>query len=157
MSEIHDVVKRFARRQKGGISGVADRIGVNGNTLTHKLAEQAGHNLFATEVEGIALDAPNDPEIAQYFARLCSHVCIPVPVLPEVAGKDLAEHVARVGTEFGDVMRAVSQAIKDGRVSRRELAEFDRQYNELLAVGALLRSDLEMMMPAAPPQLKVAR
>lgn len=157
MSEIHDVVKRVALKQKGGISGVAQRIGVNPHTLTNKLAEQSGHNLFASEVEATALDAPDNSEIAQYFARICGHICIPVPVLPEVMGSDLAEHVARAGTEFGDVMRALLTAMKDRKVTKRELAEFDRQYSEFLAVGALLRADLVARMPQQPPELKIAK
>lgn len=155
MSEIHDVVKRVCLRQKGGISGVASRIGANPNTLTHKLAEQSGHNLFASEVEAVALDAPQDPELAQYFARLCNHVCI--PVLPRLADAELGKDIVAVGKEFGDLMAATQEAIADGRVTSRELAEFDCQFMELISAAAALRADLKKRIPAAPPELKVAK
>ena len=148
-----DAAKRLALRAKGGVSGVAERIGVNPNTLAHKLAGQAGHNLFARELEALTLD-DGDHEIAQELAYLCGHVCI--PVVPRAAAGELGRDIAAVGKEFGDLMRATQDAIADGTVTARELAEYDSQFADFVSVAVALRNDLKKRIPA-PPDLKVAK
>jgi len=148
-----DAAKRLALRQVGGVHGVAGRIGVNPNTLAHKLGRQNGHNLFAVELEAMTLDS-QDPEIAQALAFLCAHVCIPVP--PAAIEGELGSEIASVGKEFGDVMQATLKAIEDGRVTDRELADYDRQFNEFLGAAVRLRSALKAKIPQ-PPGLKVAK
>lgn len=148
-----DAAKRLALRQVGGVSGLADRMKVNSNTLFHKLAGQSGHNLFARELELMTM-LTVDPEIAQELAFLCNHVCMPVP--PAVIEGELGSEIAAVGKEFGGVMQATLQAIEDGRVTARELAEYDRQFNEFLGAAVRLRSALKAKIPA-PPGLQVAK
>lgn len=150
-----DAAKRLALRQVGGVSGLADRMKVNANTLFHKLAGQSGHNLFARELEAMTM-LTGDPEIAQALALACGHICIPVIPAAGIAGHELAERVSKLGAEFGDMMRATLDAIADGRVTLRELAEFDSQFNDFLAAAVALRADLNGRIPRSP-ELKVAK
>lgn len=150
-----DAAKRLALRQAGGISGLAGRMQVNSNTLFHKLAGQSGHNLFARELEAMTL-LTGDPEIAQALAMVCGHVCIPVTPAEGLAGAELALKVSKLGAEFGEMMRATLDAIADGRVTTRELAEYDDQFHDFLAAAVALRTDLAAKIPRAP-DLKVAK
>jgi hypothetical protein len=146
-----DAAKRLALKQEGGIAGLAARMGMNPNTLAHKLAAQSGHNFFLREAE-LMTALTSDAEIAQAMALACGHVCIPVAATTSGA---LAGDIAAAGQEFGDVMRATLEAIADNRVTKRELAEYDRQFQEFLAVAVALRGKLAAMMPKGP-DLKVA-
>lgn len=145
---IVDAAHRLALRYPGGITALAARMGKNANSLAHKLAGQVGHNLFATECEEMTAFS-RDPEIAQALAHACGHVCVPVTA-PALADADLAERVAAAGKEFGDVMNATLTAIADNRVTQRELAEFDRQFNEHLQAMVHLRAKLASMVPPPP-------
>lgn len=142
-----DAAKRLALRQDGGVSGLAGRMGINASTFAHKLAGQEGFNLFLREAEAMTLHT-NDPEIAQAFAFLCGHVCI--PVIADAAAGELGGDIAAVGREFGELMAATQEAIKDGHVTARELAEYDRQFQEFLEMAVRLRAHLKAKIPAPP-------
>lgn len=154
MSVVIAAAKRLAVRQERGISGMAEMIGVNPTTLSHKLDRQGSANLFVTEIEQMT-SVSRDPEIAQALAFLCDHVCI--PVAPMVEHGELGREIVAVGKEFGDLMQATQQAIEDRRVTTRELAHFERQFMELISAAVMLRTKLKSMIPAPAAELKVAK
>lgn len=147
-----DAAYRLARRYPGGVAALAARMAANANTLQHKVNPNAkGHRLSLAEAEEMTAFS-QDPEIAEALALACGHVCIPVS--SGNAG-ELAENIAAVGQEFGDVMKATLMAIEDGRVTARELAEYDRQFHQFLGAAVSLRTKLEEKIPKAP-ELKLA-
>jgi hypothetical protein len=154
MSIVIAAAKRLAVRQEGGIGGMAEMIGVNPTTFAHKLTQQGSANLFVTEIERMT-ELTRDPEIAQALALLAD--CVLIPMAPSTADGALTEEIIAVGKEFGDVMRAAQEALKDGRVTARELANFDQQWMELNIAAAALRAELKRRVPAPPGDLKVAK
>lgn len=152
-----DAARRLALRQPGGIAAVAVRLGRNYNTLAHELnANNQGHKFGLGDAE-LLTSMTGDAEIAHALATACGHVCIPVALPASSAHVEVAERIAAAGKEFGDVMRSVLDAIADGRVTDRELAEFDRQFLELVSASVALRATLAKMQPARPSHLKSAK
>lgn len=146
-----DAAYRLAHRYPGGVAALAARLGMSANTLQHKLNPHCStHHLYLSDAEALTA-LTGDPEIAQALAFACGHVCIPAP---SVIGADgaLAERIASVGREFGDVMRATLDAIADGRVTQRELAEYDAQFHEFLAAAVGLRQKLVELIPRPPSE-----
>lgn len=144
-----DAAYRVAHAYPGGIPSLALRMGVNVNTLQHKVNPNAStHALYLRDAE-LMTAFSGDPQIAQALAIACGHVCIPV-LASAAGGGMLAERIAATGKEFGDVMSATLAAIADGRVTSRELAEFDTQFAEFLAAAVALRANLRDLVPQAP-------
>ncbi len=147
-----DAVYRLAHRYPGGIPALAARMRRNPDSLQNKInPNQAGAHVYIQEAEEMTAFS-GDPEIAQAMAMACGHVCIPVP--PTGGEGEFATEIAAVGKEFGDVMEATVKAIDDGRVTSRELAEYDRQFNELLAAAVRLRAQLVKLVPKPPEQAR---
>ena len=152
-----DAAYRLAHRYPGGVVALAARMGLNANTLQHKLNPNSpGHHFYLADAE-LATALTGDAEIAQALALACGHVCVPVMPYTSLAGVELASRVAKLGAEFGDMMRATLDAVADNRVTSRELAEYDDQFNDFLAAAVALRADLAKMIPRHPDHLKVAK
>lgn len=142
-----DAAYRLAHAYAGGISALAARMGANPHTFQNKLNPNCEtHHVYIEDAEAMTTFS-QDPQIAQALALACGHVCI--PVLPSKRG-ELATEIATVGKEFGDVMAATLKALEDGRVTERELAEFDRQFHEHLAAAVRLRTELQTRIPKRP-------
>lgn len=151
-----DAVYRLVHGYPGGVAAMAARMGVNAHSLQNKVNpnEPAAHTYIEDAEMMTAISG--DAQVAQALASACGHVCLPVKPLPDLANKELAEKIALAGKEFGDVMAATLSAIHDGRVTQRELAEFDRQFLEQVSAAVAVRAELERMIPL-PPSLKVAK
>lgn len=149
-----DAVYRLAHAYPGGIPALAARMGISPNTLQHKVNPHAeGHHTYIEDAEAMTVFS-QDPQIAQALALACGHVCLPVAA---VGRGELASEIASVGKEFGDVMQATLKALEDGKVTQRELAEFDKQFSEHLSAVVRLRGELVARIPPAPGALKVAK
>lgn len=125
-------------------------MGVNANTLQHKFNPNAdSHRLTLDDAEQATVFS-QDPEIAQALASACGHVCIPVKIPPGLACRELADKVAIVAKDFGEVMQATLEAIADGSVTIRELATYDAKFHALLAASVALRAELVLRVPTPP-------
>lgn len=149
-----DAVYRLAHGYPGGVVALAARMGISPNTLQHKVNPHAdGHHTYIEDAEAMTVFS-QDPQVAQALAFACGHVCIPVTV---GSGGELASEIASVGKEFGDVMAATLKALEDGKVTNRELAEFDKQFSEHLSAVVRLRGELVARIPAAPVQVRAVK
>lgn len=88
-------------------------------------------------------------------------VFIKTAPMGDVADRDLYELATRLGVEFGDVVRTMSDVLDEhgeggSRVTPREMAEFDRQIYELQACAAELRERLSTRV-GQRPNLAVAK
>jgi hypothetical protein len=149
-----DAVYRLAHGYPGGVVALAARMGISPNTLQHKVNPHAdGHHTYIEDAEAMTVFS-QDPQVAQSLALACGHVCLPVA---KTGRGELAFEIAAVGKEFGDVMAATLKALEDGKVTNRELAEFDKQFQEHLAAVIRLRGELVARIPVMPEHLKVAK
>ena len=88
-------------------------------------------------------------------------VYVRTAAMGDVADRDLFELATRLGVEFGDVVRTMSDALDEhgdggSRVTQRELEEFDRQIYELQACAAELRERFSKRV-GQRPNLSVAK
>ena len=70
--------------------------------------------------------------ITAALARLSGCVLVPVEAR---GGGNLAELLAALGREVGDVFAASARALADGEVTAEERAELARELGEMIAVG----------------------
>ncbi len=151
-----DAVYRLVHKFPGGVAAMAARMQVNPHSLQNKVnPNEPGAHVYIEDAEAMTAIS-GDPQVAQALATSCGHICLPVKPMQDIANKDLAAKIALAGKEFGDVMAATLAAIGDGRVTMRELAEFDRQFLEQISAGVAVREELARMVPQAP-SLKVAK
>jgi hypothetical protein len=149
-----DAFFRIVHAYPGGVAALAPRMGKNPNTLQHEAnPNDPTHKPKLADAE-LVTGLTGDPQIAQAMALACGHICLPV-----AAGRrgELAAEIAAVGKEFGDVMQATLKALEDGKVTHRELGEFDKQFQEHLSAVIRLRGELVARIPQAPGALKVAK
>lgn len=148
-----DATYRLAHSYPGGVDALAARMGIPAQSLRNKVNPNGTAHTYIEDVEAMTVFS-QDPQIAQALALACGHVCIPV-----MAGKggDLATEIAAVGKEFGDVMQATIKALADGRVTSRELADFDKQFAEHISAAVRLRTELASRVPQPPAELRVAK
>lgn len=150
-----DAAYRLAHAYKGGVAALAARMGMNPHSLQNKVNPNEPAHLYVEDAE-LMTALSEDPQIAQALAFACNHVCI--PVAPGAARGALGPEIAAVGEEFGGLMRATQEAIRDERVTPRELAEYDRRFQEFLSAAVTLRHELVRMIPMPPAApLKVAK
>lgn len=140
-----DAAYRLAHRYPGGVPALAARAGMSPNTLQHKLNPHcATHHLYIEDAE-LLTALTGAPDIAHALALACSHVC--VPVAAHAASADATQCIATLVREFADVAQAAADALRDGRVTRRELARYDEQFAELVSAAVELRERLAALMP----------
>lgn len=112
------------------------------------LSEAAGmHHLdrwapidVVAALESVAEDMP----VTRALARLQG--CIVVPIAPRGAGT-LAELLAKLGREVGDVFAAAALGLADGALSEAEAETLRRELVELVAAGQAALGALSPVLP----------
>lgn len=145
--DVADAAYHTAHAFAGGVPAMAQRMGANVNTLTHKVSlSDTTHHL--TLRESVAMqEISGDYRILYAMAGALGHVCVSMQFsrAPSTMGD-----VLRMAKEFGDVLAAVEAAAADGRVSLNEMHECERQFAELVAAGQTMLGTLRTMMPKPP-------
>ena len=98
-----------------------------------------------------------DPEIVHALARRCSHVCVPIGRYAGISDVELLDQLAKLGAEFGDVMREVQLSLADGRVSERELKAIEGQLYEMNAAGAAMLKRMEALLDRRPAIVRAVK
>ena len=115
-----------------GISAaaVADILGKNYTTFMNELVHNGTHkpdmDLLIPIVKATGSDAP-----LKAIGRACGCVFLP---LPEVAGDDcpLTAGMAQSVTQFGELLAALGDAIRDGVISENEARRINKEGHEVL-------------------------
>jgi hypothetical protein len=119
----------MCRRYPGGITAVAHLLGMGVDTLQKKLSPTCDtHHLNVDEAEAIDL-LLTDKAGAIEHARLNGLACIPLPTFSEEGS--IARGMSDIAREFGDVLRAFDEMMKDNRVTPNECEGVQRQILEL--------------------------
>jgi len=153
--KVEDALYHAVHDYEGGVDALAVRMGELSALTLYSMANprDESHDWSLRRFrQALAMTGDKRP-----LHALCEEnggVFLPVAT----SGADLPEALRQVATlaaEFGDVARAAQDALRDGRVSQRELANIETQVFELIAAAAALgqrfRADAERK-----PNLKVA-
>lgn len=150
-----DAARRLVRRIPGGIESNAPRFGITPPTLNHQLAGSGGYRFSLENAEmatQFALEQHvDDPlEILNTFAKNCGAMVIPLPGLYQTGGTTM-EDLAAAAREFAEFVAAAAQAPADGKVTRNELADVDRELAGLIGCAQRVRAGLAAMHEAGKP------
>ncbi len=130
VSNVMDAAYLTVQNYPGGAASLAPRMGMNQNTLSHKVNLNVDtHHLNLRE--SVVLQAVSgDFSILHSMAAELGHVALPVP---PIKYGDMRLHLAKVGAEVGDVFREVEKALKDDKVTKNERLRIHRQVAEAIA------------------------
>jgi len=140
---VYDVVKGF----KGGVTGLAKRLGTNAGTLQNKVNRNNEHlYVHVSELRQITL-------ITQDFRALdqlnidCGRISVPLPESAFPADMDLLTAAAEWQSDVGKTSQALRDVVADGKVTgdelRRMREEIIRDFQWGLAMVAVLEGMAE--------------
>lgn len=115
----------------GGVAELARRMGIAETTL-YGMANpnDSSHGWTLKHLRSVLAFADKRP-----LHALCEESGGAfLPITSDATGlPSMPEQLAKLAAEFGDVARAASDALKDGRITAAELAKIDTQIFELIA------------------------
>lgn len=130
-----DAAYHVGQDYPGGASALADRLGCSKNTLAHQLKPSCQTHPLPLQRAVEISELSRDHRILFAFAEQLGYVCLPMPGVASVSDEDLAQALASLGKEFGDVCIAFNNALADTRVTPTECKEFETQISELYAAA----------------------
>lgn len=144
-----------SRAYPGGMEGVANRLGLNGQVLRNNLLRSnATHHFYFDDFVG-GLNAFQEARLPNWDAPLKAlawqfgHVCIPVPTCGSECSGELTMGIVRIAQEIGDVARETANSAKDGVISKREFDKLDKEIEEAMVALAAHREALRALMGRA--------
>lgn len=118
-----------------GAVGMARRLGKTPGTFLNELnPEQEGHKLGLGTAT--AMQAFGDHRILHSMAHTLGEVCFAVPDMSRVSDAALLQLMAKIGQEGGDFYRAFNFALSDGRFTRSDYGNVQREAMEFIAAIA---------------------
>lgn len=137
MQDVDDAAHRIGQTFPGRIPALAQRMGVNPDTLTKKLNPNCEtHNLSVGDSVHLQMVAGRY-DVLHAMAQQLEHVCIHVP---DPDRGVVASRLAQVGAEVGDVFRVAGITLADGEVSATDRRKLTKEVVEAIsALSALLK------------------
>ena len=138
-----------SRQYPGGMEGVAQRLGINSQTLRNKLLRSNTTHHFYFEDFMRGMHVFEEARLPRWSAPLHAlawefgHVCIPVPQVHSECSIELSMGIVKIAQEIGDVARATHEAALDGVITKRELDVLDKEIEEAMAALAAHREALK--------------
>ncbi|MBI3096367.1 MAG: hypothetical protein HYY97_15975 [Rhodocyclales bacterium] len=138
-----DAAHRICAEFPGGAEALAHRLHMRPAVLRAKCNPNGPAN-GSTYQLGI-IDAARMQAVAgrfdilHAFADECGFMATP---LPYVHGDDLPHALATTCAEFGDYLREVDRAMKDGRVTLNEVKRLEHELTEMMAAAVALQAML---------------
>jgi hypothetical protein len=134
------------RHPKKSLRWIAEEIGMAPSYLGRAglpsdADDQAGCNFPLKKLVPL-IRATGDFGILDWIEGSVGRVAIPLPA-PGAGSDVIYQKLVHVVAEFGDMTRATGEALKDGRVSRREYDEIRTQTMEQIRASLALLAQLE--------------
>lgn len=132
------------------MEGMATRLSKRPDVLRHEVAGTGTNKLGledALDMTHFALEIRNHPNPLAILNAFANSVgCMVLMVPPALRGDrlDYMTTFAKTAKEFGDMGRVMCERMADGNVTANDLAEFDREWSEVVAVQQMLRKELQL-------------
>ncbi|WP_022949546.1 phage regulatory CII family protein [Methylohalobius crimeensis] len=127
MDALFIALHQSAIKVKGGISGIARRLGKREHTLLIKLNPNDDlHQPTVGEFVSIMMDTGD----LSPLETLCEMFGGQFSTRPQESKQDLPMAVLHSSVEYGDVCRAVEEALADGRLDETEAARLRKEVSE---------------------------
>lgn len=138
MTDIEGVAYATVHDYPGGAIALGAQTGINGQVLINKTnPNDTRHHLMLKEAVRIQV-VSGDHRILHAMADELGYVCIIKPDAP-VCG-DVPHALMSMCAEFGDYLRTVDEAMRDGRVTTNERRTLKRELCDLIAAATRLQS-----------------
>lgn len=136
------VLQVAVKRAPNGLSAeqIADLVGRRYTTLLNELAQQPGHKLGADLVLPL-MDATGSFKPMHFLARQMGGVFVRLPLVDAPVAEATQQTIAAM-RDFSELLTAVAEALKDGRVTLGELELIGAKGDK--AVRAILTLTREM-------------
>ena len=149
MSYVLDAAHHLVQAYPGGAEALAPRMNKNATTLRHEVNRTGQAKLGLADAVSLSV-LTGDLRILSAFASELG--CMVTPLPASLGGDETAMHrVALLAKEFGEVVATVTEATADGRISANELANIERNWEELMAAGQALVGHLRAKHEAGRP------
>lgn len=140
MDNLDIVVHETAHAARGGVEGLAMRMGVRAQTLRNKVnGNEEFHRLSLREAIAIMQDT-NNTRILECVAAMFGLVVEPKAVKP--IGNIVAA-ILESDAEHGDVNRVIRDALIDGRLTQREKARVFQEIREARVALDVLEAEVD--------------
>lgn len=146
----HDALYKVARTYPGGVEALAQRMGVSSPVLYNKLRPSINTHHMAFEQVSEVMEFCVEANVP--YALLALHafnwrhgmVAFPVPSGGERDEAALIDFVCKSVQEFGHMTSAVTGAMADGKICKRELADINQEFQQLFAALAQLQEHITL-------------
>lgn len=142
--DVLDAAYRTAHEYPGGVGPLAIRMGMPASTLNHKVSLTCTtHNLSLKESVSMQAMSGNFA-ILHAMAASLGHAVILLDAEP--SGQPMNE-VARMVSEFGDLLARVTKSTADGTVTLNEVRDCQRGAMSTIAAIYSVMSSVRAMLP----------
>ena len=142
--DVMDAACNTAHSYPGGTAALALRMGVNPNTLAHKVDPSKETHVLGLKEALMMQKFSGDKRITHAMCSALGGVFIEIS--SNESGSSLAQ-VSNMISEFGETINEMQKASSDGVVTENEMDRCEKEVAELFsAANAALRS-LRSMMP----------
>lgn len=139
IQDVDDAAYQLAHQFPGGVPALAQRMGMNANTLQLKVNPNTETHKLSLRESVQAQVVARDCRVLYAMAAALDHVCLPLPHLSD--NEQISMALAQVGAEVGDVFREVQRVLDDKHVTPNERREVAQQVAEAIgALGAVMRA-----------------
>lgn len=143
-STVHDF-RPTGANERGAVA-LAPRCGMNPGTLSNKAnPEMPDHKLGLAESIPLQLVADDYRILYAYNAAL-GHCCYRLPTSNNASDVELLDLYCAVHEKGGLKARAIRDAMKDGRFTRKELAELRALFDDEVRAGLEFFSRVEALV-----------
>lgn len=151
--DINDALYHAVHDYKGGVNALAARMGVAASTLYSMANPNDPSHPWPMQRALQVMSFTADQRVIQALCEQAGGVF--VPVSPAAPMADLAQRMVSLSAEFGDVARAVGDAVTDGKLTPRERDRAHAQLYELISAAAQLGQGLDAEVAAQQPVRRV--
>lgn len=123
----------------GGAEALAPRLGKAPGTLCHEVRPPEGSKAKLGLLDAIKIAAlTGDHRMLHSFAEVLGYRCVRMQGFNLNGPKELLEAVSAFAKETGEALMAMHHSIEDGRITEREIREFEKQVADIAPAAIAL-------------------
>lgn len=140
-----DAAHKTVHDYPGGSLSLAPRLGIAASSLREKVNPHRTDKSLTLEEIGRLMAITDDHSILRAICE--EHGYLPPIPMPEciVSDEALLEQYASLITQLGEFSAAFNVALKDGRITKREVTRMRKEMMDFFAAGATLMNRIEQI------------
>lgn len=140
MSSVENAAYAIVHATRESAKNIAERTGIKHQVLVNKVSATCDRN-HLTLAESVSIQqASGDHRILQAMAGELGYVCVPKP--DTISDGDVTHAITTLCAEFGEYMRCVDSAMRDGRVTPNERRQLENKWADMIGKANHLQAVL---------------